>query len=97
VLPFALSISGAFSLIYWQGIFMGSGYIGIKILNPFILMVNRELFRKTEFVNLFQYPVPSYLMALAVAAIWGAAFIIILIITIRKNTVVQKKVRQNAV
>lgn len=90
LLPFALSLAGAFGLITWQGIFMGSGHIGIKILNPFILMVNRELFRKTEFVNLFQFPVPSYLMALAVAALWGAAFMIILILTIRKNTVVRK-------
>lgn len=93
LLPFALSLAGAFGLIYWQGIFMGSGYIGIKILNPFILMVNRELFRKTEFVNLFQFPVPSYFMALTVAAIWGAVFIILLIITIQKSTVVLKGAR----
>lgn len=93
LLPFVLSLAGAFGLIYWQGIFMGSGHIGIKILNPFILMVNRELFRKTEFVNLFQFPVPSYLMALAVTALWGAAFIVIHISTIRKSTVVRKGVR----
>lgn len=97
LLPFVLSLAGAFGLITWQGLFMGSGHIGIKILNPFILMVNRELFRKTEFFNLFQFPVPSYLMALAVASIWGAAFIIILIITIRKSTVVRRGVRHDAI
>lgn len=97
LLPYAFSLAGAFSLIYWQGIFLGSGHVGIKIQNPFILMVNQELFRKTEFADLFQFPVPSYLIALAVAALWGAGLIVILLITIQKNIVVHKGVRQNAI
>lgn len=97
LLPFAFSLAGAFGLIYWQGVFMGSGYIERKVLNPFLLMINRELFRKTEFVNLFGFPVPSYIMAILVAVLWGIAFTVILGVTIKKSTVVQKEVRQNAI
>jgi len=97
LLPFTLSLAGAFGLIAWQGIYMGSEHIGVKIQNPFILMVNRELFRKTEFVNLFQFPVPGYLMAFIAAALWGAAFIMILFLTNKKNTVIRKGVRHDAI
>nr|WP_319489712.1 ATP-binding cassette domain-containing protein [uncultured Caproiciproducens sp.] len=69
LLPFALSLAGAFGLIYWQGFFMGSEYLWAKVSNPFVLMVNREFFRKTEFVNLFGFPVPSYIMAMLAAAL----------------------------
>ncbi|WP_312279490.1 ABC transporter permease [Oscillibacter sp.] len=97
LLPFALSLAGAFGLIYWQGAFMGSGYLWVKVTNPFVLMVNRELFRKTEFVNLFGFPIPSYIMAMLMAILWGVAFSVILVVTVRKSAVVGKAVRQNAV
>lgn len=93
LLPFALSLVGAFGLITWQGIFMGSGYLWAKVLNPFVLMVNREFFRKTEFVNLFGFPVPSYIMAMLASVLWGIVFAVILMMTMRKSTVVGKEVR----
>lgn len=97
LLPFAISLAGAFGLIYWQGVFMGSGYLWAKVTNPFTLMVNRELFRKMEFVNLFGFPVSSYMMAMLMAILWGIAFTVILVVTMRKSAVVGKGVRQNAV
>lgn len=96
LIPFALSLAGAFGLIYWQGIFTGSGYLWAKISNPFILMMNREYFRKTEFINLFDFPVPSYIMATLLAVLWGITFAVILLMTIRKSAVARKEVRQNA-
>nr|WP_319489737.1 ABC transporter permease [uncultured Caproiciproducens sp.] len=97
LIPFTLSLAGAFGLIYWQGIFMGSGYLWAKVANPFVLMVNRELFRKTEFVNLFGFPIPSYIMAMFMTILWGVAFAVILVITLRKSVVVGKEMRQNAI
>lgn len=97
LLPFALSLAGAFGLIYWQGAFMGSGYLWAKVTNPFVLMVNREIFRKTEYVNLFGFPIPSYMTAMLMAILWGIAFIVILVVTMRKSAVTGKEVPQNEV
>lgn len=96
LIPFALSLAGAFGLIYWQGIFTGSGYLWAKVTNPFVLMMNREYFRKTEFINLFDFPIPSYIMATLLAVLWGITFTVILLMTIRKSAVARKEVRQNA-
>jgi len=97
LLPFALSLAGAFGLITWQGNFMGSGFLWAKVTNPFVLMVNRELFRKTEFVNLFGFPVPSYMAAMLMAMLWEIAFIVILVVTVQKSEVARKGVRANAI
>lgn len=97
LLPFALSLAGTFGLIYWQGIFTGSGFLWAKVTNPFMLMINREFFRKMEFLNLFGLPVPSYIMAILTAVFWGIAFAVLLVLTTRKSTVVGKAVRQNAI
>lgn len=97
LLPFALSLAGAFGLIYWQGIFMGSGYLWFKVTNCFVLMVNRELFRKTEFVNLLGFSIPSYITAMLMAILWGIAVTVILIVTMQKSEVTRKDVWQNAI
>lgn len=83
--PFVLSLAAAFALIYIQELYMGSGRIWFKILNPMVLVVNRELFRTTEFVSLFGYPVMSYIPALWLAAAWGAACISGIVLLNRKN------------
>lgn len=97
LLPFALSLAGAFGLITWQGVFMGSGYLWVKVTNPFVLMVNRELYRRTEFVNLFGFPIPGYMTAMLMAILWGMVFMTILVVTMRKSAVVGKGARQNAI
>lgn len=88
--PFAFSLSGAFGLIYRQTAFMGSARIWEKALNPFALMVNRDLFRKAEFANLCGFPIPSYAAALLSAALWSLLLAVILMATIRKSTVAGK-------
>lgn len=88
--PFIISLAGALGLIYWHTSSMGSGHILRKVLNPFVLMANRELFRKTEFVNIFNFPVPSYLAALIIATLWGVLFAIGIVILVRKNTITHK-------
>lgn len=90
LLPFIISLLAAFGLIYMQEVYMGSSRVLLKIINPFVLVVNRELFRKTEFVNVFGYPVLSYIPAFCFAAAWGAVCIIGIMILIRKNTVGRK-------
>lgn len=85
--PFIISLFATFGFIYIQELYMGSGRILLQALNPFALVVNRELFRKTEFVNLFGYPVVSYALALLFAVAWAAICILGIMILIRKNTV----------
>ena len=91
--PFIISLLATFGFIYLQEMYMGSGRILLKILNPFVLVINRELFRKTEFLNFFGYPVISHIpatlltVALGVLCIWG------IMVLARKNTVNRKGVR----
>jgi len=94
--PFIISLSGAFGLIFWQGEFMNSGHLWAKLVNPFVLMVNRELFRKAEFANLFGLPVPNYFAAMLVAILWAGIFMGLLVVTIRKSEMTEKGGRLNA-
>lgn len=92
--PFIMSLFATFGFIYMQEIYMGSGRILLKVLNPFVLVVNRELFRKTEFVNLFGYPVISYVLALLFALAWGTICMLGMMILVRKNTVNRRRGRE---
>lgn len=92
--PFIMSLFATFGFIYMQEMYMGSGRILLKVLNPFVLVVNRELFRKTEFVNLFGYPVISYVPALLFAFAWGTICILGMMILVRKNTVNRRRGRE---
>jgi len=92
--PFVLSLITTFGFIYMQELYMGSGRILLKILNPYVLVVNRELYRKTEFVNFFGYPVISYVPAILFAATWGTLCILSIVLLNRKNTVNRKGVRE---
>lgn len=85
--PIVMSLLTAFGFIYIQEMYIGSGRIWFKVLNPMVLVVNRELFRTTDFVNLFGYPVISYVPALWFASAWGAACISGIVITNRKNAI----------
>ncbi|MCG7437666.1 ABC transporter permease [Lysinibacillus fusiformis] len=97
LLPFIINMSITLGLFYIQGIYMGSGHILMKILNPLVLVINREVFRKTEFVNLFGYPLLSYIPAILFAITLGVLCILIIFILIRKNAVYDKEVRERAI
>ncbi|MFD0710807.1 ABC transporter permease [Paenibacillus sp. GCM10027626] len=85
LLPFIISLTSAFGLIYAQEAMLGSGYVGLKVMNPFILLVNRELFRKTEYVNWFDQPLISYIPAFLLAAAYAAGCIALMFLAARKN------------
>ncbi|MFD3259604.1 ABC transporter permease [Paenibacillus lentus] len=85
LIPFIISLFAAFSCIYMNEVYMGSGRILFKVVNPFVLVVNRELFRKTEFVAWFGYPMLSYMAALLLAVTWGVLFILGVTLFVKKN------------
>jgi hypothetical protein len=85
LIPFMIGLSVAFGCMYMAEAFMGSGRVLFKAINPFVLVVNRELFRKAEFVPLLGYPLPSYVAALLFAAAWGAALLGGIALSARKN------------
>ena len=93
LLPFIINLLVTFGLIYMLELYMGSSRLLLKTINPFILVVNRELFRKTEFVNLFGFPVFSYVLALSFAAAWGIICVICIMVLVRKNVVNGKGVK----
>lgn len=90
LLPFIMSLFVAFGLIYFGEAYMGSGKVLLKSINPFILIVNRELFRTTEFINLFGFPVLAYIPALLFSAVWGIGCCIGITLVLKKNALVKK-------
>ncbi|MBD3919004.1 ABC transporter permease [Paenibacillus sp. PR3] len=86
LIPFIISLFISFISIYFEEVTMGSGRIWIKVINPFVLLFNRELFRKIEFVSLVGFPLPSYIAALLLATAWGALLLGGILIVVRKNT-----------
>lgn len=93
LLPFIISLFTTFGFIYMQEIYMGSAHVLLKVINPFVLVVNRELFRKTEYMNLFGFPVVSFIPALLFAMVWGIICMLGISILVRKNAVYRKGVR----
>lgn len=85
LLPYVISLFAAFGCIYMQEAYTGSGHVLIKMINPFLLVVNRELFRNTEFVDLCGLPVLSFVLALLCAAAWGAGCVAGIALAVRKN------------
>ncbi|MGG4144269.1 ABC transporter permease [Paenibacillus algorifonticola] len=85
LVPFIIGLSVSFVCIYMEEVYMGSGRIWIKVINPFVLLVNRELFRKIEFVSMAGFSLPSYLAALLLAVAWGVLLLSGILIVVRKN------------
>ncbi|MCE3202446.1 ABC transporter permease [Paenibacillus sonchi] len=90
LIPFIAGLFISFGCIYQEEAFMGSGRILLKIMNPFVLVINRDLFRKTEFISLFGYPVQSYIAALLIGAAWGIMFLCGISFFIKKNTLLRR-------
>lgn len=85
LLPFVLSLIGVSGLALAAQQFMGSGHIFIKTANPFFLLQNHELYRKTEFLNFFGLPIPSYVSALLFALLWIGFFIVAMFCFSKRN------------
>jgi len=89
--PFIISLLTTFALIYLQEMYLGSSHVLLKTINPFVLVMNRELYRHTEFLDFFHYPLPSYISAILFAIAWGIVFILGIKMIIQKNTVQRKR------
>lgn len=87
LLPFIINLFFMFGFIYFQEAYMGSEQIIFKVINPFSLVVHRDLFGGTEFVNLFGFPILSYTAAIFFGGIWGGFFLLSIFIFQRKNTI----------
>ena len=91
LLPFAMSLVLSVGIILFQEMAAGSGNVLIKVLNPFVLVANSELFRKIEFINIFGTPILSYVMAMLFAAILGGVLTVMLMASARKSTIAMRK------
>lgn len=87
LLPFIVSLFFTFGLIYFQEAYMGSERTFLKVINPFSLVVHRELFGATEFVNILGFPMLSYTAAICFALTCGGIFLLAIFIFKRKNTI----------
>lgn len=86
LLPFIINLLLAFLFILAGESSMGSGYILSKTMNPFMLLINRELFSKTEFINIFGQPVISYLAAIIFCGGLGILLVILIYLLSEANT-----------
>lgn len=87
LLPFIICLFFMLGFIYFQEAFMGSERIILKVVNPFNLLIHRELFRGTEFVNIFGFPVLSYTAAIFLAFVYGGISLMAIFLFQNKNTV----------
>jgi len=93
LIPFLASLILSGGMILAQEMTAGSGNVITKILNPFILVANKELFSKVEFTNLFGTPILSYVAAIVCAVVSGGVLILLIMLSARKSTVaIRKKV-----
>lgn len=90
-LPFVTNLVLIGGSILAQEVVAGSEQTVNKILNPFILVANNELFSKVEFVNFFGIPVLSYIAATIFAVISGVILIALIILSARKNTMAARR------
>lgn len=86
LLPFISNLGVAGIVILFGEITAGSGNILAKIINPFILISNSELFGKTEFMNFAGIPVLSYTAAILFAAILGVGVCCLIFFSTKTNT-----------
>ena len=66
LVPFVLNLVLAGSLIVVANRYIGSNIIVLKAFNPFMLLFNRGLYMKTEFVNVLGNPVLIHVVSIAV-------------------------------
>lgn len=69
-----------------------SATVAAKVWNPYSLLINRILFNKIEFINLFDTPVPSWAVTIAAALGIGVCAMILLILSGSRKSKLQKGV-----
>lgn len=81
LVPFAVS-GGLFLIVVLAGVkWSHSSIVLAKIFNPYSLLTGYNLFGKTEFINLFGYPVLSWQVALVMAGIIGLLTVLLIVQT----------------
>ena len=72
IVSFAIMVA----LILVHDVVLMQGQALQKILNPVSLLVNREIWKETEFINILGYPIPVCSLTIIVGLLWGALSII---------------------
>ena len=86
LVPFVLSVSASIVGIFIGDYFAYSSHVLYKLINPYFLVINRLLFARTEFVDVFGIPVLSYELAL-MAGIILCLFLIVAVWFLAKRNV----------
>ncbi len=87
LLPFIIGLSIAFGLIYFQIVYSNSDHVILKAINPFSLIINRDLFRKTQFTNVCGVPIINYVVSLFFSTVWSGLLLTGIAFFIRKNSI----------
>lgn len=85
LIPFVINFSVALGLILLGASSAFYSTTWEKIWNPYVLLVNRTLFGKTEFINLFGYPILSYQVAICISVIFGIIAVTMILATYSRN------------
>lgn len=91
LIPFIWNIILISILVILKETLSGSEHILLKVINPFILVENNELFSKVEFINFFGIPILSYLAASGFAALSGAILTLIIHKAAKKNVIAGRR------
>lgn len=91
LVPFIANMIIIIVIIFFYERYRSSSLIINKVVNPLILLINRELFKKIEFVDIFGVPVLSYFVAIVFAVCLLIINIIFIYIFSRGNVVHSRK------
>lgn len=91
LIPFLSGIFTCLGLVILGSNFANSGHIWAKVLNPFSLVQNRMIFGKTEFISMAEFPVPSFLAAIAASALTGMFLIIVIFAFSSRNQLCSRR------
>lgn len=91
LIPFIWNIIFISILVILKETLSGSEHILLKVINPFILVENSELFSKVEFINFFGIPILSYFAASSFAALLGAILTLVIHKAAKKNVIAGRR------
>lgn len=85
LIPFVINFSVSLGLILLGASSAFYSTAWKKIWNPYALLVNRMLFGKTEFINLFGYPILSYQVVICISVIIGISAVTMIFAMYSRN------------
>jgi len=91
LIPFVWNFIFVSILVILNETLAGSGHVIVKIINPFILVENNELFSNVEFINFFGIPVLDYFAASGFAALLGIILTILIHKAAKKNVIAERR------